>query len=230
MWTVVRHDARHRASHPTTALGEKEEGGVRAAPALSGKRSGVWRHSRGCHSKVDLGKARRVVTRLATNRIIAGEEGEDVGMGGGGRWGYEWHHHWHERVATQHGAAHGVEAAAGRRPGVGCGRAAFMASAMRLFGHSPGCCWCGAGAAAPAVATGGMSSCQAWRVYLDRSLLARNDGNEGSDRSNEKEQRSVNKNNIRDTLCIPLYFICIGAALSIITAQPKETSRGIHSY
>ena len=39
-----------------------------------------------------------------------------------------------------------------------------------------------------------------------------------SDRSNQKEQHSVNENIIHDTLCIALLFVCIGTVMSNITA------------
>ena len=51
---------------------------------------------------------------------------------------------------------------------------------------------------------GGMCSHHAIRVSLDNIMSTRNNGDEGSYSGNQKEQRNVNKNNICDTLCIPL--------------------------
>ena len=89
-----------------------------------------------------------MVTRLVTNHIIAGEEGEDGGMGSGG--------HWQERGATQQGMPHGGKVSAGRRPGVCWGRAAVIVSAMWLFGRNQGCRGQGSEVAASAAATGNM--------------------------------------------------------------------------
>ena len=94
--------------------------------------------------------------------------------------------------------------AANRWQGVSYGRAALMASAMRLGGRRHGGCGQGAGAAALATAMEGMCSRQARHVSLDNSLSARNSGDEGSCDGNQKEQRSVHKNNICDNLYIPL--------------------------